>query len=516
MSALIKSTVSVGSMTLLSRILGLARDIVIARFFSASDAADAFFVAFKIPNFLRRLFAEGAFSLAFVPVLTEYRSNYSPEQTRDLIDRVAGTLGIILLLLSALGMVASPVVIAIVAAGFLDDPGKFELTADMLRITFPYILLISMTALSGGILNTWKRFTVPAFTPVLLNLSLIGCAVYLSPRLEIPITALAWGVLTAGILQLLFQLPFLYREGLLPRPRWGWRHPGVQRIIKLMIPALFGSSVAQINLLFDTFIASFLVGGSVSWLYYADRLLEFPLGVFGIALATVVLPNLSEAHYRQGSTHFNATLSWAIQLSLLVAMPATFGLFLLAQPILATLFAYGAFGFNDALMSALALMAYSVGLPAFILIKILASGFYARQDTRTPVRIGIQAMFLNMALNVLFVVTMLDAGFLAPHVGLALATSLSAYFNAFRLARELRRERVLGELRTFSSPLLRILGACLVMGVLIYFMLPAADGWNGWRWYRRLAELSWLILPAILCYGILLWIMGFRRRHIVA
>lgn len=516
MSVLIKSTASVGSMTLLSRILGLARDIVIARFFSASDAADAFFVAFKIPNFLRRLFAEGAFSLAFVPVLTEYRNNYSPAMTRDLIDRVAGTLGFILLLLSVFGVAASPLVIGVFAAGFLDDPEKFELTADMLRLTFPYILLISMTAMSGGILNTWKRFTVPAFTPVLLNLSLIGCAVFLSPRLEMPITALAWGVLIAGIAQLLFQLPFLYREGLLPRPRWGWSHPGVQKIVKLMIPALFGSSVAQINLLFDTFIASFLVGGSVSWLYYSDRLLEFPLGVFGIALATVVLPNLSEAHYKQGATHFNDTLRWAIQLSLLVAIPATFGLFLLARPILATLFQYGAFGGNDSLMAALSLMAYSFGLPAFILIKILANGFYARQDTRTPVRIGIQAMFFNMALNVLFVVTMLETGFLAPHVGLALATALAAYYNAFRLARELRREQVLGELHTYSSPLLKILAACLVMGALVYFMLPAADSWSGWHWYRRVAELCRLILPAILCYGILLWIMGFRSRHIMA
>jgi len=357
---------------------------------------------------------------------------------------------------------------------------------------------------------------VPAFTPVLLNLSLIGCAVFVSPRLDMPVTALAWGVLVAGIAQLLFQLPFLYREGLLPRPKWGWPHPGVQKIIRLMIPALFGSSVAQINLLFDTFIASFLVGGSVSWLYYADRLLEFPLGVFGIALATVVLPNLSEAHYRKGATHFNDTLHWALQLSLLVAVPATFGLFLLAQPILATLFEYGAFDLRDTLMAALSLMAYSLGLPAFVLIKILASGFYARQDTRTPVRIGIQAMFLNMGLNLLFVLTMLDAGFLAPHVGLALATTLSAYFNAFRLARELRREQLLGELQTFSKPLLKILAACLAMGALIYFMLPAVDGWSDWRWYRRLAELAWLILPAILCYGILLWIMGFRRQHFAA
>jgi putative peptidoglycan lipid II flippase len=341
-------------MTFLSRLLGLARDIVIARFFSASDAADAFFVAFKIPNFLRRLFAEGAFSLAFVPVLTEYRNNYTAAQTRDLIDRVAGTLGFILLLLSLFGVIASPLLIGVFAAGFIDQPAKFDLTADMLRITFPYILLISMTAMSGGMLNTWKRFAVPAFTPVLLNLSMIGCAVYLSPRLDLPITALAWGVLIAGVAQLLFQLPFLYREGLLPRPKWGWRHEGVQKIIRLMIPALFGSSVAQINLLFDTFIASFLVTGSVSWLYYSDRLLEFPLGVFGIALATVVLPNLSEAHYKKGATHFNDTLRWAIQLSLLIAVPATFGLFLLAQPILATLFQYGAFSANDSIMAATA------------------------------------------------------------------------------------------------------------------------------------------------------------------
>ncbi|MDH3389097.1 MAG: murein biosynthesis integral membrane protein MurJ [Gammaproteobacteria bacterium] len=516
MSALIKSTVSVGSMTLLSRLLGLARDIVIARFFSASDAADAFFVAFKIPNFLRRLFAEGAFSLAFVPVLTEYRNNYSAAQTRDLIDRVAGTLGFILLLLSLFGVVASPLLISVFAAGFLDQPAKFDLTADMLRITFPYILLISMTAMAAGILNTWKHFLVPAFTPVLLNLSLIGCAMYLSPRLDLPITALAWGVLIAGIAQLLFQLPFLYQEGLLPRPRWGWRHEGVQKIVRLMIPALFGSSVAQINLLFDTFIASFLVTGSVSWLYYSDRLLEFPLGVFGIALATVVLPNLSEAHYKKGATHFNDTLRWAVQLSLLIAVPATFGLFLLAQPILSTLFEYGAFRANDSMMAAYSLMAYSLGLPAFVLIKILANGFYARQDTKTPVRIGIQAMVLNMVLNVVLVVWMVQTDFLAPHVGLALATTASAYFNAFRLARELRRDKFLGTLDTFSRPLLKILCACIVMGTLIHFMLPVADIWGQWRWHQRLIELSWMILPAILCYGISLWIMGFRRQHIVA
>lgn len=515
MTALIKSTVSVGSMTLLSRVLGLARDIVIARFFSASDAADAFFVAFKIPNFLRRLFAEGAFSLAFVPVLTEYRNNFSAADTRELIDRVAGTMGFILLCLSLLGVAASPLLIGVFAAGFLDQPGKFELTAGMLRITFPYILLISMTAMAAGILNTWKRFAVPAFTPVLLNLSMIGCALWLAPQMDMPITALAWGVLLAGILQLLFQLPFLYHHGLLPRPKWGWRHAGVQKIIKLMIPALFGSSVAQINLLFDTFIASFLVSGSVAWLYYSDRLLEFPLGVFGIALATVVLPNLSEAHYRQGTSHFAQTLRWAVQLSLLIALPAMLGLFLLAQPILSTLFEYGAFAPNDSLMAAYSLMAYSLGLPAFILIKILANGFYARQDTRTPVRIGIQAMALNMLLNVVFVVSMLNAEFLAPHVGLALATSASAYFNAYRLAMKLREDNVMDKDASFALPLLRILLACSAMGLLIFFLLPAFDAWSDWRWHERLSQLALIILPAILCYAFMLWIMGFRRQHFV-
>ena len=516
MSALIKSTASVGSMTMLSRLLGLARDIVIARFFSSSDAADAFFVAFKIPNFLRRLFAEGAFSLAFVPVLTEYRNQFGAAETRQLIDRVAGTLGLILLLLSAVGVAASPVLIGIFAAGFLDQPEKFALTSDMLRLTFPYILLISMTAMAGGILNTWKRFAVPAFTPVLLNLSLIGCAVYLTPHLDVPITALAWGVLIAGVAQLLFQLPFLYAEGLLPRPKWGWNHPGVQKIVKLMIPALFGSSVAQINLLFDTFIASFLVSGSVAWLYYSDRLLEFPLGVFGIALATVVLPNLSEAHYQQGGQRFRDMLLWAVRLSLLIAVPACFGLFVLAQPILATLFEYGAFSERDSMMAALSLMAYSLGLPAFILIQILASGFYARQDTRTPVRIGIRAMLLNMILNVIFVVSMVETGFLAPHVGLALATAASAYFNAISLARGLRRDEVLGDTGELAPALLKILFACIAMGILLYLMLPPLEHWSEWRWHQRLLELAWLIVPAVLCYGMLLWIMGFRRQHFIA
>jgi len=503
-------------MTMLSRVLGLVRDIFIARYFPAGEVTDAFFIAFKIPNFFRRLFAEGAFSLAFVPVLTEYRNQYSEADTRELINRVAGTLGVILLTLACLGVVASPLLTSIFAAGFIDEPTKFKLTSDLLRITFPYILLISMTMMAAGILNTWKHFLVPAFTPVLLNLSMISCAIWLSPQLDVPIFALAWGVLIAGVIQLLFQLPFLYQEGLLPKPVWGWKHPGVQKILKLMIPAIFGSSVAQINILLDTFIASFLISGSVSWLYYSERLLWLPMGVFGVALATVVLPHLSESHYKKGATNFGQTLQWAIKLSLLIAIPAAVGLFLLAQPILSTLFQYGAFPDDHALMAALSLMAYSLGLPAMILTKILANGFYARQDTKTPVRIGIQAMCLNMVLNIVIVVSMLNTDFLAPHVGLALASTLAAYYNVFMLALMLKKDAILENLGRSRLILMKILLACGGMSVTLVVLLPDSNAWSDWRWFERVLELSWLILPAILCYVFMLWIMGIRRQHFVS
>ena len=501
-------------MTLLSRVLGLARDIVIARFYSAGIEADAFFVAFKIPNFMRRLFAEGAFSLAFVPVLTEYKNNKTRDETRQLINQVAGTLGLVLLLIVGVGVIASPVFVYVFAAGFIDQPEKFELTADMLRLTFPYILLISMTALAGGILNSWKQFAVPAFTPVLLNLSLIGCAIWLSPQLDVPVYALAWGVLLAGVMQMLFQLPFLYKLGLLPRPVWGWNQPGVQKVLKIMLPALFGSSVAQINLLFDTFIASFLVSGSVAWLYYSDRLLEFPLGVFGIALATVVLPNLSESHVSRGKEHFNRTLNWAVQLALLIALPAAMGLLFLSQPILSTLFQYGAFVESDTLMAGLSLMAYSFGLPAFILIKILANAFYARQDSKTPVRIGIIAMLVNMLLNVILVLYFMNYTDIPAHVGLALATSCSAYCNAALLLFTLHKQNYLSLPRSFLSVVLKILLASAGMSLMLFLLVADTPLWSAWDWFRRILELIKLILPAILCYALLLWIMGVRKSHL--
>ena len=512
LGSLLKSTLSVSFMTLISRVLGLTRDIVIARLYSAGVEADAFFVAFKIPNFMRRLFAEGAFSLAFVPVLTEYKNRKQFEDVKQLINQVSGTLGLILLVITLIGVIAAPALVSVFAAGFLDQPEKFALTSDLLRLTFPYIFLISMTAMAGGILNTWKQFAVPAFTPVLLNLSLIGCALWLTPLMEIPVHALGWGVLLAGSVQLLFQLPFLYRLGLVPKPRWGWRENGVQKIIKLMIPALFGSSVAQINLLFDTFIASFLVTGSVAWLYYADRLLEFPLGVFGIALATVVLPNLSESHLQKGRDHFNRLLQWALQLSLIIALPASVGLMLLAEPILATLFQYGAFTASDTEYAGLSLMAYSIGLPAFILIKILANAFYARQDSRTPVKVGIVAMVVNMVMNVILVLAFLNWTSIPGHVGLALATSISAYCNAALLAWYLRKSGYLSMDRSFYSSLIKILMATFSMAALLLYSLNS-DDFSDLFWYQRLIELAWLIIPAAIVYLGLLWVTGLRNIH---
>src|SRR6056297_3230367 len=404
---LLRSSALVGALTMLSRVLGLVRDIAIAAFFGAGTAADAFFVAFKIPNFLRRLFAEGAFAQAFVPVLADYREAGSLAATKALVDRVAGMLGGTLLLITLVTVMAAPLVAAVFAPGFVDQPAKFQLTAELIRITFPYLMLISMTGFCGAILNSYGRFAVPALTPIFLNLSLIFAAVVASAWFAQPVFALAWGVLFAGIIQLLFQLPSLYRLDLVPRPRWDTRHPGVRRILRLMVPALFGVSVSQINLLLDTVLASFLPTGSVSWLYYSDRLTELPLGVFGIAIATVILPSLSADQSAARGERFALTLDWAVRGVLLVAVPATVALVLLAEPILITLFQYGALSPQDVSMSAYSLRAYALGLCAYMLIKVLAPGFYARKDMMTPVSIGIRAMLANMLLNVMFVVPLL-------------------------------------------------------------------------------------------------------------
>lgn len=506
---LLRSTAITGSMTLLSRILGFIRDMVVARVFGATIAADAFFVAFKIPNFLRRLFAEGAFSQAFVPVLSEYKAKEG--QVKILADNVAGMLGAILLAVTVLGVVAAPIVIMAFAPGYVNaEDGRYDLAVGMLRITFPYLFFISLTAVGGAILNTWSRFAVPAFAPVLLNLSMIGAAVWLAPMLDTPIYALAWGVFIGGILQLLFMLPFLKQIKMLPKPKLDREHQGVRKILRLMVPALFGVSVSQINLLLDVVIASFLTVGSISWLYYADRLMEFPLGVFGIAIATVVLPGLSKDHALSNNQDFTAKLDWSIRLVLLGALPAAVGLFLLAEPMLITLFQYGQFEVRDVMMAGWALKAYAFGLLAFILIKVLANGFYARQDTKTPVKIGIIAMAVNMLLNLIFVLTLIKFDFVAPHMGLAMATTVSAIVNAYLLYKGLRRLAVYTPQAGWAIYASKILIALAFMVAAVWWLNPASDVWLEFTAIERVAKLALVVISAAGIYLISLWVMQVK------
>lgn len=509
-AGLLRSSGVVGIMTLFSRVLGLVRDVTVASVFGAGGHADAFFVAFKIPNFLRRLFAEGAFAQAFVPVLSEYRTQRDHTAVQFLINRVAGTLGITLMMITLVAMMAAPFLAAVFAPGFyLADDERFPLAAEMLRITFPYLLLISLTAFCGAILNSYERFAIPAFTPVLLNVCLIGAAVWISPMMDPPIMAMAWGVFLAGVMQLLFQLPFLARLRLLPRPTPGWKDEGVQRIMTLMIPALFGVSVAQINLLLDTVLASFLQDGSVSWLYYSDRLVELPLGVFGIAIATVILPALSRNHADKSPQRFAATMDWALRMILLIGLPAALALIVLAEPMIATLFHYGQMQERDVMMAGSSLKAYAVGLLAFMLIKVLATGYFSRQDMKTPVRIAIWAMAANMLFN-LILVWPLD------HVGLALATSLSAFLNAALLLQGLRKADVLQWQPGWSNVWIRnILANAAMLAFLIGFR-NSTEAWLQMGLWQRVEQMGVLVVGGILIYLAVQLLMGLRLRHLRA
>ena len=506
---LLKSTATVGANTVLSRILGLVRDVVIAWAFGASRDTDAFFVAFRLPNFLRRLFAEGAFSQAFVPILGEYKAQRSHEEVKELVGHVAGTLGAVLLVVTAVGVLAAPLLVMIFAPGFLEDAEKYSLTVQMVRITFPYILFVSLTAFAAGLLNTYGRFGVPAFTPVLLNLSLIGAALWLAPMMEEPVTALAWGVLIAGIAQLAFQLPFLRRLGLLAAPRISRAHEGVRRILRLMMPAAFGASVAQINLLVDTLIASFLVTGSVSWLYYSDRMVEFPLGVFAIAMATVILPNLSQQYAEESGESFSDTLDWAMRWVLVVAVPSALGLALLAGPILTTLFQYGEFSPGDVRMASLSLMAYATGLVGFMFIKVLAPGYFARQDIRTPVRVGIIALVANLVLNLALVEPL-------AHAGLALATSLAAFINAGLLYRGLRLGGHHRPRPGWGAFVVKVALANVAMTVFLVYMRGGEELWFDADITTRSLRLALLVVVGAAIYGLCLAASGVRLRHLRA
>lgn len=531
---LLRSTAVFSAMTFLSRVSGLVRDQVYAAVFGASPAMDAFVVAFRIPNFMRRLSAEGSFSMAFVPVLAEYKEKHGQAEVKALVDRVAGTLTAFLLVLTAAAVIAAPWIMPVFAPGFGADTEQGRLAAEMLRITFPYALFISLASLAGGILNSYQRFAIPALSPVLLNLSMIAAALCVAPLMQEPVLALAWGVFAAGILQLVFQLPALAKLGLLPRPRLGFKHPGVRKIMRLMVPTLFGSSVAQVNLLLNTIMASFLIGGSVTWLYYTDRLLEFPLGMFGVAIGTVILPHLSGRHAATDPQGFSKALDWGFRLCLLIGVPACLGLILCAEALIATLFQHGNFTAHDTQMSRLSLMAQSIAVPAFLLVKVLAPAFYSRQDTKTPVKSAVVSVIANAVFTVSLLLGLLyltDAGRAAltaagghlfdalghvsgAHACLALAIALAGWLNALQLWWYLRRVGVYEMQPGWRRFLRQLAVAAIGMTVVVLALLAFWQGWTAWPWWERVWKLAVVVGSGAAVYAALLWLQGIRPRHL--
>jgi putative peptidoglycan lipid II flippase len=509
---LFKSGMIVSAMTFISRILGLLRDAVVANLLGAGANADVFFLANKIPNFLRRLFAEGAFAQAFIPVLAEVKNEGNDVHLKQFIAKVSGTLGGIVTIVTILGVIGSPILAALFGMGwFVDylndgnDGQKFELASLMLKITFPYLLFISLTGLAGAILNTFNKFAAVAFTPVLLNIAIISCALFLAPQFEEPVFAIAWGVFLGGFFQLLFLIPFLVKAGLLVKPKWSWSDPDIVKVRTLMIPALFGVSVGQINLLLDTVIASFLGTGAISFLYYSDRLLEFPLGLFGIAIATVILPTLSQNHVSNDDKAFSANIDWAVKMVCLLGIPAATGLFILAEPMLLTIFQRGEFTPKHAEFASHSLMAYSFGLLSFMLIKVLAPGFYSKQDIKTPVKFGIWCMAANMLFNLILVWPF-------DYVGLAMATSLSALMNVLLLYVTLHKRGVYTASSQTITLIFKVVFASALMGIVIFTLNPLAAAWVDFPLVEKIVELAKLISLGAAVFVISLLISGVRKH----
>ena len=501
--SLLRSTSLVSMMTLISRLMGFARDMILARTFGAHAGMDAFYIAFKIPNFMRRLFAEGAFSQAFVPVLAEYQKTRTINEVRTFLARIAGTMSVVLSLVTLIGVIAAPVIIYIFAPGFGEDSSRSVLATEMLRLTFPYLMLISLTGMAGAILNTYGYFGVPAITPVFLNISMILAAIYLSPRFEQPVVALSWGVLIAGVAQLLFQIPFLFHRKLLVKPSLMMKDPGVQRVLKLMVPALFGISIAQINLLIDTIFASFLQVGSVTWLFYTDRLADFPLGVFGVAIATVILPHLSRRHAEQSVEHFSRALDWGLRLLILVGVPAGLGLAIFSMPLIASCFTYGAFSAQDLLQTQKSMITISLGIPAFMMVKILASGFYARQDIKTPVKVGVISMVANTIMCALFVYPL-------AHAGLTLASALAGYVNCGALLYLLVRRGIYVPSVGWVRFMLQLLVASSAMGAYLYCVTNTVTFWLDKPLTIRLGLLLAHVFAASIIYLLSLRLCGMK------
>ena len=510
-SKLFRSTMIVSSMTMLSRILGLVRDMVLMSVFGAGGLMDAFLVAFKIPNFLRRLFAEGAFSQAFVPVLTEYKERFTLQEVQILISRTSGALLMILSLITVVVMLASPWVIALFAPGFSDDPEKFNTASELLRLTFPYLLFISMTAFAGSILQSYGRFAAPAIAPVLLNLSMIAGALIFAPMFDKPIMALGYAVAIAGLLQFFIQLPQLYMQKLLVKPKIDFQHEGVRRILKLMLPAIFGVSVTQINLLLNTVLASLMITGSVSWLYAAERLTELPLGLIGVAIGTVILPSLSTSQAKQDDVNFRKTLDWAARLIIVVGLPAACAMFVLSDVLMQTLFMRGEFALRDANMSGFALRSMSGGILGFMLIKVFAPAFFARQDIRTPVRIGIISVFANMIFSVIFIGIFYFLE-IPLHGGLALATTGASFVNAGLLYYFLHKRDIFRFGSHWKKLFAQFAISTTAMVAVLYVMLPYFPADKA-QWQRLVALLIMCVVGAVIYGGVLL-ATGFRPRHL--
>jgi putative peptidoglycan lipid II flippase len=481
--------------------------MICAQIFGASAAYDAFLLAFRIPNFLRRFVGEGALSQAFVPVLSEYQNTRPKEEVQNLINHVGGHLIVVLFIMTVLGCLGAPILIKVCAPGFAPEGNRAELATYLLRITFPYIFFISLTSFLSAILNTYGRFAAPAFAPVLLNVALIIATLFICPYFDNPVEGLAWGVLLGGVLQLLFQWPFIRQLKLSPRLKVNWKEASANRVLKLMLPALFGASVMQVNLLIGTMFASFLPVGSVSWLYYTDRLLEFPSGIFGVALATVILPHLSTHYANKSPKNFSNSIDWALRWTLLIGLPASIGLIMLAPAIITTLFHYGAFSENDVWMTVQSLRTLSIGLIAFIVIKVLVSAFYARQNTRFPVYIALTSIVMNVIFSALLM------GPLA-HAGLTLATSLASILNVIILLVVLLRSKIYVMRKGWGLFVTRLSVANGFMIFALWQLTPPFEDWLDFSATDRGLWLGALILSSVIIFFGSLWLSGVRKPHL--
>ena len=511
---LLNSTIIVSSMTLISRIFGMLRDIIFARFFGVSVIMDAFIVANRIPNMLRRFFGEGAFNQGFVPVISSYKENKNHKEVKVLVDSVAGTLGLILFIVSLIGVIFSPIFISIVAPGFIGEDGRFDLSALMLKFTFPYLMFISLTAFSGSLLNTYGKFAVPAITPVILNIVLIIFVVVISPKLNEPGMSLAYGVFFAGLIQLFFQLPFLSKINLIPRPRWNYHHEGIKRITNLMGPALFGSSVSQVNILVSGIIASLIGTGKISLLYYSDRIMELPLSLFGIAIATVTLPYLSRLYSRNLIDKFSDALYWSIKIALIFIIPASVGIFILAEPIIAVIYFGGAFDQIDVRLTSLSLSIFSIGLIGFSFVKILSPAYFAREDTKTPVKIGIICVAINLILGSGFVFYLQKINFEATHVGLASSISIAALMNAGLLFLGLKRNKILNNFKTSKIFFIKLCLANIVMLAFLVYTKQSLIWWLAMHAMERAIWLLMIILASMFLYFVTLSILGIKIKEL--